>query len=241
MEKQRLQKIISEAGICSRRKAERLIKEKRLSINGRIATIGEKADIYIDDIAIDGKKILIKMEHKVILINKPIGYISSCSDNYGRPTLLNLIPGNLRKGLYPIGRLDLNSRGAILLSNHGELSLRLTHPRYYHSKTYHVRVKGFPKISSLSAWRNGLIIDGKKTMKTKIDVLESNSEETLLKVIMHEGRKRQIRRIAKILGHPVIDLKRTAIGHIHLNELREGSWRIVQKEEWGKFLLKENN
>ena len=240
MEKQRLQKIISEAGICSRRHAELLIKEKRLSINGRIATIGEKADIYIDNIAIDGEQISRKIENKVILINKPIGYICSCSDNYGRPTLLNLIPIDLRKGLYPIGRLDLNSRGAILLSNHGELSLRLTHPRYYHSKTYHVIVKGFPKARSLSEWRNGLMLDGKKTMKTKIEVLESKSDETLLEIIMHEGKKRQIRRIAKIMGHPVIDLKRTAIGHIRLNELREGNWRIVQEEEWGKFLTKEN-
>ena len=236
MAQERLQKIISEAGICSRRKAELLIRQKRLSINGKIANIGDKADICIDKVSIDGEQIYRRLPHIVILVNKPIGYISSCNDNHGRPTLLNLIPSHLRDGLYPIGRLDLNSRGAILLSNHGELALHITHPRYDHSKTYEVKVRGYPNDRSLSLWRNGLILDGKKTKESKIEVLESKSNETLLKVIMREGKKRQIRRIAKIIGYPVIDLKRTAIGHIHLNDLKEGNWRIVHQEEWGKFL-----
>ncbi len=241
MAQERLQKIISEAGICSRRKAELLIKQKRLSINGKIANIGDKADISIDKVRMDGEEINSRLKHIVILINKPIGYISSCRDNHGRPTLLNLLPSHLRDGLYPIGRLDLNSRGAILLSNHGKLALHITHPRYDHTKTYEVKVSGHPKDSSLSLWENGLILDGKKTRQSKIEVLEYKTNETLLKVILREGRKRQIRRIAKIIGYPVIDLKRTAIGHIHLDDLKEGHWRIVHQEEWGKFLTQTNN
>ncbi len=236
MTKQRLQRIISEAGICSRRKAEVLITEKRLKVNGKIASLGEIADLDVDIILLDNKQILRKIEKKVILINKPIGYISSCSDPHGRLTLLDLLPSSIKQGLYPVGRLDLNSRGAILATNHGELSLKLTHPKYAHKKTYQVLVKGSPSLEALSIWKNGIDLDGIKTMKASISVLKSDSNETLLEIIMSEGKKRQIRRIANIIGNPVLDLKRTAIGSIKIGQLKEGNWRILQEKEWKHFL-----
>ena len=140
----RLQKIISESGLLSRRKADLIINDGRVTVNGKKATIGEKADPSKDDIKIDGSRIPKKLNHKVILLNKPLGIISSCTDTHGRDTVISLIPYSLRKGLHPVGRLDSDSRGAILLTNNGDLTLRLTHPKYSHTKSYLVWVKGHP-------------------------------------------------------------------------------------------------
>lgn len=241
MKEDKLQKIIANAGICSRRKAELLILQKRIRINGEIASIGNRGNINCDEITLDGKRIHNNKKITVILINKPMGYISSCYDKQGRPTLISLIPNKIRLGLYPIGRLDLYSRGAILVTNHGELALKLTHPRYSHPKTYHVLVKGCPSKESLQGWREGLILDDKKTKGVKINILESKKAQTLLEVIMTEGRKRQIRRIANIIGNDVIDLKREAIGSIRLNNLEEGNWRILKNNEWCHFISPSKN
>ncbi len=231
MQKHRLQKVIAEAGFCSRRKAEHLIRAERVTINGNIAKVGDKADVQKDVICIDNLPLSNTPAYKVILLNKPINVISTCDDPQGRKTVLELIPDELRYGLYPIGRLDLNSRGAILLTNNGELTLRLTHPSFLHDKTYLVWVKGIPSERSLNKWRMGLLIDGRITMKASIKRLEVSNNKSLLKIVLREGRKRQIRRVAKSLGHPVIDLKRTEIAGIKLNELKEGEWREVTDEE----------
>ena len=228
----RLQKIISESGLLSRRKAELLIKQGRVSLNGRQAVIGEKADPISDIVLVDGKDLPKRINHKVLLLNKPQGFISTCNDNHGRKTILSLIPYNLRQGIYPIGRLDSDSRGAILLTNNGELTLRLTHPKYSHSKTYLVWVSGHPSQSILNHWRNGISLDGKKTIPAKIEVIEVINHKTLLKVILKEGRNRQIRRIATLIGHPVQDLQRIAISNIKLNGLQEGKWRELNRSEW---------
>ena len=228
----RLQKIISESGLLSRRKADLLIKQGRVTLNGRRAILGEKADPISDQILIDGRELPKKLNHKVFLLNKPHGFISTCNDNHGRKTILSLIPYNLRRGIYPVGRLDSDSRGAILLTNNGDLTLRLTHPKYSHSKTYMVWVSGQPSQLILNTWRNGILLDGKITMPANIEVMETINNMTLLKVILKEGRNRQIRRIAMLIGHPVKDLQRTSISNINLNELQEGKWREIKKEEW---------
>ncbi len=232
----RLQKIISESGLLSRRKADLLIKQGRVSLNGRQAMIGEKADPYSDHILVDGKDLPKKLNHKVLLLNKPHGFISTCYDNLGRKTILSLIPYNLRRGIYPVGRLDSDSRGAILLTNNGELTLRLTHPKYSHTKTYLVWVDGHPSKSILNKWRDGMLLNGKMTMPATIEVMEFINRKTLLKVILREGRNRQIRKIATLIGHPVQDLQRIAISNIKLNGLQEGKWRELKNHEWISLL-----
>ena len=232
----RLQKIISESGLLSRRKADLLIKQGRVTLNGRQAIIGEKANPYSDHILVDGKALPKKLNHKVFLLNKPHGIISSCKDNKGRKTILSLIPSDLRHGLHPVGRLDSDSRGAILLTNNGDLTLRLTHPKYSHTKTYMVWVSGQPSQSILNKWRKGISLDGKITMPASIEVIEIINHKTLLKVILKEGRNRQIRRIATFMGHPVLDLQRIAISNIKLNGLKEGKWRELKTNEWISIL-----
>tara|TARA_Y100001968_G_scaffold249831_1_gene234762 strand:+ start:904 stop:1617 length:714 start_codon:yes stop_codon:yes gene_type:complete len=232
----RLQKIISASGLLSRRKADLLIRQGRVTLNGKKAIIGEKADPFNDHILVDGKDLPKKPNHKVFLLNKPCGIISSCKDNHGRKTILSLIPSTSRYGLHPVGRLDSDSRGAILLTNNGELTLRLTHPRYLHSKTYLVWVWGKPSQSKINNWRKGILLDGKITMPANIEMIETINQITLLKVIIKEGRNRQIRRIAKLLGHPVQDLQRIAISNIKLNDLEEGKWRELKAREWSPLL-----
>ncbi|AIQ97652.1 pseudouridine synthase [Prochlorococcus sp. MIT 0801] len=228
----RLQKIISQSGLLSRRKAELLIKQGRVTLNGRQAIIGEKADPNSDHILVDGRDLPKKLNHKVFLLNKPYGVISSCQDNHGRKTILSFLPSHLRCGIYPVGRLDFDSRGAILLTNNGDLTLRLTHPKYSHTKTYLVWVSGQPKQLILDHWRRGILLDDKMTMPARIEVLDRVNQKTLLKVIIKEGRNRQIRKIATLLGHPVQDLQRISISNINLNGLQEGKWRELKTTEW---------
>ena len=236
MTRSRLQKIISGSGLLSRRKADLVIRQGRVTLNGRPALIGEKADPHYDQVLVDGKDLPNQLNHKVFLLNKPHGVISTCQDNHGRKTILSLIPTNLRRGIHPVGRLDSDSRGAILLTNNGELTLKLTHPKYSHTKTYLVWVSGKPSQSTLNNWREGVVLDAKMTMPANIEVLEIINNNTLLKVILKEGRNRQIRRIANLLGHPVQDLQRIAISNIKLNDLKEGQWRELKKNEWISLL-----
>ncbi len=231
MSEKRIQKIISESGICARRKAEELIKAGKVSVNGEIATIGEKADISKDKILINGTPLPKKVPNKVILLNKPKGIITSCFDPEGRRTVISLIPHHIRKGMHPVGRLDIKSRGAILITNDGSLTLKLTHPRYNHPKTYSVWVKGLPTGKVISEWQKGVEIDGSFTKRLKVKIMKHEGSKTLLKVIMTEGRNRQIRRTSEALGHPVIDLKRTSIGCIKLDGLKEGNWRDLSEGE----------
>ena len=197
---------------------------------------GESADPIYDHILVDGKDLPKKLNHKVFLLNKPYGFISSCQDNHGRKTILSLIPSHLRLGLHPVGRLDYESRGAILLTNNGDLTLKLTHPRYSHTKTYLVWVKGQPSLSILDNWRRGIFLDGKITMPARIEILDKGNQKTLLKVILKEGRNRQIRRTANLLGYPVLDLQRISISNININGLVEGDWRELQANEWNSFI-----
>ena len=196
MDKNRIQKEIASSGLFSRRKADELVEEGRVTVNGRKAILGDKVNIIHDSILIDGNKLPKKLKTKVILVNKPPGIICSCKDTHGRKTILGLLPPQIAKGLHPIGRLDFNSRGAILLTNNGELTLRLTHPKFSHSKTYLVWVKGVPTSSSLNAWRRGIELEGKKTLQAKVELIEVRGSKALLKIKIREGRNRQIRKIA---------------------------------------------
>lgn len=236
MTRQRLQKLIAAAGLCSRRKAELWLQQGRVTVDQQLAGLGDQADPEHQRICVDGKPLLILERRRVLLLNKPVGVISSCSDPQGRPTVLDLLPPEQRSGLHPVGRLDADSRGALLLSDVGELTLRLTHPRYDHVKTYRVLVEGRPSEATLQRWRSGVLLDGRPTRAAQIRVLRSEQRRTLLEVVLQEGRNRQIRRVADGLGHPVLDLQRTAIANVQLADLPEGSWRELSEGEWGALL-----
>ncbi|MFB2834190.1 pseudouridine synthase [Floridanema evergladense] len=246
---ERLQKLLSQWGIASRRHAEEMIQAGRVRVNGEIARLGQKADPMSDRIEVNGK--LIKSSNRpeqiYLLLNKPAGTVSTCSDPQGRPTVLNLLPASLQsgQGIYPVGRLDADSTGALLLTNDGELAFRLIHPRHSVPKTYEVWVEGKPPENILQKWREGVILEGKKTLPCEIRVLETGykgdratphyGECTLLEVILKEGRNRQIRRVAEQLGYPVIQLHRTAIGPIQLQlpqqKLLPGEYRHLTAKE----------
>ncbi|MFO7630670.1 MAG: pseudouridine synthase [Prochlorococcaceae cyanobacterium] len=231
---QRLQKLLAAAGFCSRRRAEELIGQGRVRVNGLAARLGQRADPRLDRIEVDGRRLGAAAAGLILLLNKPAGVLCSCHDRHGRPTVLDLLPPELARGtgLHPVGRLDSDSRGALLLSNDGALTLRLSHPRYQHRKTYRVWVAGQPTAASLESWSRGVPLDGRPSQAVAIQRLQQSSEACLLELTMREGRNRQIRRTAALLGHPVLDLQRLAIGPLSLGELAEGQWRYVDAGEW---------
>lgn len=224
---ERIQKILSHWGIASRREAEAMILVGRVRCNGNVVFLGEKADPLVDRIEVDGK--LVQPAHRptlvYLLLNKPIGVVSTCDDPQGRPTVLHLLPPSLREGqgIHPVGRLDVDSTGALLLTNDGELTFGLTHPRHSIPKNYLVWVQGHPPESVLQQWRQGVNLEGRKTRPAQVRVISRDSSQTCLEIILKEGRNRQIRRIAQQLGYPVIHLHRTAIGSIQLQPPGEAS------------------
>ena len=234
MAAERLQKLIAQAGVCSRRRAEELLRNGRVTVNGQRAQLGDKADPSSDAIALDGQPLGASAEAMVLLLNKPAGVLSSCFDPEGRPIVLDLLPAELARGqgLHPVGRLDFESRGALLLSNDGALTLELTHPRFAHRKTYRVRVQGRPSQRVLDQWARGVSLDGVPSQAVQVSVAETEPDHTVLELVMSEGKNRQIRRTAELLGHRVVDLQRIAIGPIHLGALPEGRWRRINAQEW---------
>jgi pseudouridine synthase len=234
----RLQKILSQWGIASRRRAEQLILAGRVRVNGEVAHLGQTAEPTTDRIEVDGKLIIVqgRPEPVYLLLNKPVGVVSTCYDPQGRPTVLELLPPQLREceGIHPVGRLDIESSGALLLTNDGELTFQLTHPRHSISKTYLVWVRGQTSNSVLDAWRNGIDLDGKYTLPAQVTALKHQDNHTLLEVVLTEGRNRQIRRMATQLGHPVTDLHRIRIGEISIegnSSLAIGSHRELRPIE----------
>ena len=225
------------AGLCSRRRGEDWLQAGRVTVDGRVASLGDQADPNSQLIEVDGVPLISVQEPRVFLLNKPVGVICSCRDPQGRATVLDCLPHQERSGLHPVGRLDADSRGALLLTDQGELTLRLTHPRYNHAKTYRVLVRGIPSSQALRRWREGLLLDGRLTRPARVHCLRSRGASSLLEVELKEGRNRQIRRVAELLGHPVIDLQRVAIDGIHLDDLAEGCWRRLDAREWSTILV----
>ena len=225
------------AGLCSRRRGEDWLQAGRVTVDGRVASLGDQADPNSQLIEVDGVPLISVQEPRVFLLNKPVGVICSCRDPQGRATVLDCLPHQERSGLHPVGRLDADSRGALLLTDQGELTLRLTHPRYNHAKTYRVLVRGIPSSQALRRWREGLLLDGRLTRPARVSCLRSRGASSLLEVELKEGRNRQIRRVAELLGHPVIDLQRVAIDGIRLDDLAEGCWRRLDAREWSTILV----
>lgn len=238
MAAERLQKLLAMAGVCSRRRAEELLRAGRVQVNGQVARLGDRADPARDQLLLDGQLVPLAAPPLVLLLNKPPGVVCSCVDADGFATVLELLPPDLRhgRGLHPVGRLDVASRGALLLTNHGALTLRLTHPRYGHRKTYRVWLRGQPDDAVLRRWRAGVPLDGRPSQPVVLTVLQQHPDRTQVQLVMGEGRNRQIRRTAEHLGHPVLDLQRTAIDALQLGALPEGRWRRLQPQEWEPWL-----
>lgn len=234
---ERLQKIMARAGYGSRRDNEQIILAGRVTLNGRVAKLGDKADAKRDRIKVDGKPL--KLDHEpplYIMLNKPKGVISSLEDELqqARTTVRDLIPQSGH--LYPVGRLDKPSEGLILMTNDGQIAHRLTHPRYEHEKVYEVELEGDVSNQMLEQWRRGVMLDGRITAPAPIEILERSKQRTRLRIILREGRKRQIRRIAAGFGHPVQRLVRVKIGPLELGDLQPGQWRYLTAREINTLL-----
>ena len=227
---QRLQKVLAHAGVASRRKAEELIRQGRVTVNRQVVTeLVTKVDPARDEIRVDGERIRAASSGVYILLNKPRGVLSTMEDERGRKSLGDLVPVPTR--LYPVGRLDVSSEGLILLTDDGELANLLTHPRYGHEKEYLTLVSGHPSDKTLEAWQHGVLLEGKLTAPAQVDVVKSQGDATLLRIVMYEGRKRQIRQVAALLGHPVRELKRVRLGPLRLGTLETGQWRYLTARE----------
>ncbi|MBD2445386.1 rRNA pseudouridine synthase [Dolichospermum sp. FACHB-1091] len=237
---ERLQKILAQQGIASRRQVEEMIRQSRVRVNGILAYLGQKVDPQQDKISVDGILVVTKQRSSLmyLLLHKPAGFVSTCHDPQGRPTVLDLLPSELREGLgiHPVGRLDVDSTGALILTNDGELTYRLTHPSHSISKSYRVIVQGHPPAAVLQRWSQGVILEGKITRPAQVSLIKSYIDQSCLEIVLQEGRNRQIRRVAEQLGYPVIKLHRTAIGSIQLKTavtpfLPVGEYRHLTQDE----------
>ncbi len=229
--KERLQKIISERGLTSRRGAERLIADGRVSVNGVPAVLGTRADTEKDRITIDGIPLVSKSKRVYIMLNKPRGYICTLRDELGRKTVTELVR-DCGERVYPVGRLDGNSEGLLLLTNDGELCNLLTHPRYGVEKTYRVVCDGTLSASEIALLTNGVELEDGLTAPAKVtNIRKSTTGGTAFSITIHEGRNRQIRRMLEAVGHRTLRLKREAYGPLKLGDLRPGEWRYLSEEE----------
>ena len=223
---------MARAGLGSRRDNEQLIAAGRVRLNGRVARLGDKADPLLDKIEVDGKALDLSSQQQIyIKLYKPRGVISSLEDEMGqdRPIVRDLVPA--AGHIYPVGRLDKQSEGLMLMTNDGQLAHHLTHPRYAHEKEYDVVLEGQISGRDIEQWRQGVLLDDRLTAPAGVRVLRESSGETRLLITMREGRKRQIRRIAAAFGHPVRSLIRIRIGPLKLGNLKSGEWRYLDDEE----------
>lgn len=229
----RLQKILSQAGVSSRRAAEKLILEGRISVNGKtVQTLGTKADPAADEIRVDGRRLKASSQLRYIVLNKPRGYVTTRSDPQRRATVLDLLHG-VREYIYPVGRLDYDTEGLILMTNDGTLAAKLTHPRHGVERTYEARVVGVPDERAIEALRTGIPLDGRYTAPADVVLLNPGlrSRVGVLRLTIREGRNRQVRRMCEAVGHPVQSLKRTRFGPISDRGLKPGEWRELTPQE----------
>lgn len=226
----RLQKFLAANGVASRRKSEELISSGRVKVNGNIITeMGYKIDLDMDKISVDNKDIVLQERKVYILLNKPTGYVTTVSEQFNRKKVTDLVDVPYR--IFPVGRLDYNTSGLLILTNDGELTYKLTHPKFKVEKVYIAKVKGTPTREALEAFENGLKIEDYTTAPAKIKVLKETNQHALVEVKIREGKNRQVRKMCDAIGHPIVELKRIAMGRINLGNLDVGNWRYFTERE----------
>ena len=232
--KERLQKIISSAGIASRRSAEELIRAGRVAVNGAAASIGDLADIETDEITVDGVRIAAPEQNIYIMLNKPRGYVTTMHDEKGRKCVSELV-GDVGRRVYPVGRLDMYSEGLLLMTDDGEFANMLMHPKGEANKTYLAYIKGSCSEASLELLRSPLVIDGYKIKPAEVIIAEQNTESTVLRITIHEGRNRQIRKMCELADVKLVRLVRISEANFELGNLKTGKWRHLRNEELQAF------
>jgi 23S rRNA pseudouridine2605 synthase len=228
---ERLQKLLARAGLGSRRSCEELIRDGRVTVAGRtVCKLGAKAS-PTDEIRVDGEPIDIPQDRLYLVLNKPPGYVTTCDDPQGRPTVMDLVPAQLRSRVFPVGRLDQETTGLLLLTDDGELTQRLLHPGHHVAKEYVADVEGTPGESKLRRLRSGMELSDGQTQPAEVILVATGGGESRLRIIITEGRNRQIRRMCEAIGHPVRRLKRVAMGPLHLGELSLGELRELREPQ----------
>lgn len=240
MEEIRLQKYLADCGVASRRKAEELIMQGKVCVNGEIVTqLGTKIKPNKDVVEFNGSKVTLNEEHIYILLNKPIGYVTTAKDQFNRDSVLDLVKTNKR--LVPVGRLDMYTSGALILTNDGDFVYKVTHPKHEIDKTYTVTIKGIVKNDEVESLRKGVKIEDYTTKPAKVKILKTDEEknQSRLEITIHEGKNRQVRKMCEAIGHKVLALHRSKIAGIGVKDIPLGKWRYLKSNEI-KQILKGN-
>ena len=234
----RLQKYLASCGVASRRKAETLIQEGRVSVDGKVVTeMGLKVTPGLQEIRCNGKVVRPDQEKPVyILLNKPQGVVTTLSDPQGRPVVTSLLK-NIKERVFPVGRLDFNTEGALLLTNDGDLAHKILHPKFETTKTYEALVKGVPTKDFIRKLEKGIMLDGRKTWPATLVLVKRSERNSVWRITIHEGRKHQVRKMFGAIDHPVLHLKRTAYGHLSLGSLKSGAYRFLKPNELKKIFF----
>jgi len=236
MEQIRLQKYLAEAGIASRRKCEEYIEQGRVKVNNDIAKLGTKINPEVDIVVFDGKKIENKEELVYILLNKPIGYVTTAKDQFSRDSVLDLV--KVKQRIVPVGRLDMYTSGALLLSNDGDFVYKITHPKHEINKTYTVTLKGIVTKEEVDRLEKGVEIEDYITKPAKVRILKTDTEKDIsrLEITIHEGKNRQVRKMCEAVGRKVQALHRSKIGNIGVKDLKLGTWRYLRQNEINELI-----
>ena len=228
----RLQKFLARAGVASRRASEKLIEAGRISVNGQVVTeLGTKVDPEADEVRLDGAPVRKAAEAVTLMLNKPAGYLTSMKDPQGRPCVAQLVPLDEFPALYPLGRLDCDTTGLLLFSTDGELGNAVLHPSHHVDKAYRALVKGKPSEAALDRLRSGVVLDDGPTQPAEVRLAGRKGKNAYVEIIIHEGRKRQVKRMCEAIGHPVLQLHRASFGPLELGDLPEGKYRVLSEQE----------
>lgn len=228
----RLQKYIAMSGIASRRAAEAMISDGRVKVNGNpVLQQGVKVEIGCDMVEVDGKPIRLKDKKYYILLNKPVGYVSTVKDQFERPTVVDLIKDEIGTRIFPVGRLDYETEGLLIMTNDGDFTYKITHPKFHVDKTYIATIKGGLAIADLNKLRRGIKVEDYTTSPAEVEILDAVDGHTFVQITIHEGKNRQVRKMFETLGYTVKALKRTKIGNIELGNLPLGRWRHLTSHE----------
>ncbi len=227
----RLQKYLADAGIASRRKAEELIVEGKISVNGNVVTeLGTKIDDKVDSVFYNGKRVINNVRMIYIMLHKPEGFVTTAKDQFDRPTVMDLLKG-VNERIVPVGRLDYDTSGLLILTNDGDLTFKLTHPKHLVEKVYMAKLFGRPDQNAINQFKWGVNLDGKRTEPARLEIVEDMGKYTMCKITITEGRNRQVRRMCEAVKHPVATLTRVATGEIELGDLAKGKFRHLTEKE----------